>query len=442
MISPASTNPKVTEVGDYIFRVCFIDPFQGTVMAKFARRHAEGQEASRSCATCKNDYCVGLARVLHASAFTQLRRHDRGRASPTREGDIDFKAQLTAINGASPEAIFVPGYYTDVGLIARQARELGITVPLLGGDGWDSPEAVEIGGDGGRGLLLLATTTRPDDPSPRVQKFVAEVQGRSTATMPDAMAALGYDAAQRAGRRDQARRRDRAARRSATRSPPTKDFPGRHRRRSPSTTSATRAKPAVVLKIDEDGKLEVRASDRLGRPARAGRAAERPVACSEFLQQLVNGLAWGSDLRADRARLHDGLRRPAAHQLRPRRRRTWSARSSAFYAARALAGVGAEPLAGGSLLVLARAPWSACGAARASSSSALAYRPLRRRRASTVLITAIGVSLLARERRPARVRRRPEVLPAAHPARRARHSAAASPSRTMQLIILGGRRSR
>ena len=135
MISPASTNPKVTETGDYIFRVCFIDPFQGTVMANFARKTLK-LNAAAVLTDVKSDYSLGLARFFKAG-FTA----DGGKIVAEQNysaGDKDFNAQLTAIKAENPDEIFVPGYYTEVGLIALQARQLGITVPIFGGDGWES----------------------------------------------------------------------------------------------------------------------------------------------------------------------------------------------------------------------------------------------------------------------------------------------------------------
>ncbi len=190
MVSPASTNPGVTRGKDYVFRVCFIDPFQGTVMARFAREEL-GVERVAVLRDVRNDYSVGLADFF-VQAFTAAGGTivaDRSYGS----GDVDFKAQLTAIRGHRPEAIFVPGYYTDVGLVARQARELGIRVPLLGGDGWDSAKLLEIGGEALAGSFY-SNHYSPEDPSPRVRRFVEKYR-EAYGEAPDAMAALGYDAA-------------------------------------------------------------------------------------------------------------------------------------------------------------------------------------------------------------------------------------------------------
>lgn len=192
MISPSSTNPRVTEVGDMIFRICFIDPFQGYVCAKFAREH-ESLKADKVAILYDQSgaYSKGLAEEFQ-KAFTAL----GGTISENQaynNGDQDFTAQLTAIRSSDPDMIFVPGYYTDVGNIALQARQLGITVPLFGGDGWDSSQLAVIGGDAVNGCFY-ANHYSHEDPSPRVQDFIAKYKARF-GTVPDGLAALGYDAA-------------------------------------------------------------------------------------------------------------------------------------------------------------------------------------------------------------------------------------------------------
>lgn len=190
MLSPSSTNPKVTEQGDYIFRVCFIDPFQGHVMAKFALETLKLKKVA-ILTDVKNDYSVGLA-----SFFSETFKKGGGEVVMEQSysaGDIDFKSQLTAIRGRSPEAIFVPGYYTEVGLIGRQARELGIKAPLLGGDGWDSPKLKEIGGTALDGSYF-SNHYSEEDKSPHVQGFIAKFK-EAFGVVPDGLAAMGYDAA-------------------------------------------------------------------------------------------------------------------------------------------------------------------------------------------------------------------------------------------------------
>lgn len=190
MISPSSTNPKVTAQGDYIFRVCFIDPFQGLVMAKFAMEDLKGKKLA-VLRDVKNDYSVGLAQFFsdyvnkHGGQITMDQSYS--------EGDQDFKSQLTAIRGTKPDAIFVPGYYGDVALIARQARQLGITVPLLGGDGWDAPELKTVGGDAINGSYF-SNHYSSEDQSPVIQNFITKFKAKY-GRVPDGLAAMGYDAA-------------------------------------------------------------------------------------------------------------------------------------------------------------------------------------------------------------------------------------------------------
>jgi branched-chain amino acid transport system substrate-binding protein len=190
MISPSSTNPKVTELGDYIFRVCFIDPFQGQMIAKFAKSTLNFSKAA-VLRDAKNDYSVGLANY-----FTEAYQALGGTVVADvayAEGDQDFKAQLTAIKAKKPQFIMVPGYYTEVGLIARQAKELGIDAPLLGGDGWVSDKLLEIAEDALNGSYFV-NHFYEGNPNPLVQKFVADYQQRYNAK-PDGLAALAYDAA-------------------------------------------------------------------------------------------------------------------------------------------------------------------------------------------------------------------------------------------------------
>jgi branched-chain amino acid transport system substrate-binding protein len=220
MISPSSTNPRVTQVGNYIFRVCFLDTFQGAVMAKFAYDTLKVRKVA-ILVDVRSDYSVGL-QTFFGQAFKKL-----GGTVVTdqsySQGDSDFRAQLTAIKGANPDAIYVPGYYTEVGTIVHQARELGITVPFLGSDGWDSPKLWEIGGAALNGCYF-SNHYATDDPNPVVQKFVNDYKAKY-GQLPDALAALAYDAArilaaaiEKAGSTDGAKVRDQIA--------ATKDFDG------------------------------------------------------------------------------------------------------------------------------------------------------------------------------------------------------------------------
>jgi branched-chain amino acid transport system substrate-binding protein len=250
MISPSSTNPEVTKAGDYIFRVCFIDPFQGFVMAKFASGTLKITKAA-VLRDIKNDYSVGLADVFSEN-FKKMGGTIVADQSYSA-GDTDFNAQLTAIKATNPQAIFVPGYYTEVGLIARQAKKQGIKVPLLGGDGWDSPKLTEIGGKDLDGAFF-SNHSSMDDPSPAIQKFASGYKTRYNVAS-DALAGLGYDSAmvlfdaiKRAGTTEGPKLRDAIAQ--------TKDHAGVTGK---ITLDADRNanKPAVVLEI-KDGKFVYR----------------------------------------------------------------------------------------------------------------------------------------------------------------------------------------
>lgn len=190
MISPASTNPQVTEVGDFIFRACFVDSFQGEAMAKFAYTTLKmGNVAVLK--DIKNDYSVGLAEY-----FVKTFRLLGGGISSDEsysESDIEFRAQLSSILAKNPDGIFIPGYYTEVGLIARQARELGFRGYLFGGDGWDSSKTIQIGGEAVNNSYF-STHYASDDPNPQIQDFIKRFKSIYGET-PDAMAVLGYDAA-------------------------------------------------------------------------------------------------------------------------------------------------------------------------------------------------------------------------------------------------------
>ena len=190
MLTPSSTNPEVTKKGDFIFRSCFIDPYQGAAIAQFAAKTL-GAKSAAIMVDRKNDYSTGLEKVINET-FTKF----GGKIVATQsyqEGDQDFNAQLTSLKGSNPEVIFVPGYYNDVGLIAKQARDKGITVPLIGGDGWDSEQLYKIGGTALNGSYFTNHYS-PYDTDPRVQKFVSDYKARYSST-PDALAATAYDAA-------------------------------------------------------------------------------------------------------------------------------------------------------------------------------------------------------------------------------------------------------
>jgi branched-chain amino acid transport system substrate-binding protein len=190
MISPSSTNESVTLIGNMISRVCFIDGFQGYVVAKFARDNLKAQRVG-ILYDQQQAYSKGLAKEFD-HAFRALGGQVTTMQAYTG-GDVDLSAQLQSLKDTSPEAIFLPGYYTDAGNIARQARKLGITAPLLGGDGWDSEKLTEIGGDAIEGSYY-ANHYSFEETRPAVQEFVKKFQAKYGA-VPDGLAALGYDAA-------------------------------------------------------------------------------------------------------------------------------------------------------------------------------------------------------------------------------------------------------
>jgi len=252
MLSPASTNPEVTKKGDYIFRSCFIDPFQGPAMAKFAMREnkpdAPGLGLKKFAVLFANNapYSVGLK-----DEFIRAVKEMGGEITAVEsyaQGDANYTGQLTKIRDAAvkADAIYVPGYYSHVGQICRDARNLGLTVPLMGGDGWDSSKLAEIGGDAINGCYFTNHYSAEED-RPEVQAFVESFKRKFNGEVPDAMAILGYDAMrimadaiQRAGSTDGAKIRDALAK--------TRDFAGATGK---ITINADRnaEKPLVVLKI-------------------------------------------------------------------------------------------------------------------------------------------------------------------------------------------------
>ena len=227
MLSPGSTNPKVTEAGDYVFRACFIDPFQGEAMARFATEELKAKRVA-FLYPVNSDYGVGLRKFV-SETVSKKGGQVVADQSYTENQDVDFRGQLTRIKAANPDVIFVTGYYTEAGLIAQQARELGITVPLIGGDGWDSDQTVKIGRQAVEGCYFTNHYS-PDEDRPEVKKFVESYMATyknpdGSPKVPDAMAVLGYDsmklladAINRAGSTDGPKIRDALA--------ATKNFPG------------------------------------------------------------------------------------------------------------------------------------------------------------------------------------------------------------------------
>ena len=242
MVSPLATNPKVTEIGDYIFRVCFIDEFQGRLMARFALENLHAKTAATLTDT-KQDYSVGLTgffKETFTSGSGQIVREQS-----YESGDTDFRAQLTSIKAAVPEVVFVPGYYPEVGLILKQARQLGLTIPFLGCEAWDSPTLLQLAGKAADGCYF-SNQFSASDPAPVVQDFDMTYRAKF-GTLPDNFAALGYDAARvvldairRAGSSDPPAIREALA--------STKDYPGVS---GNITIDAKRnaSKPVVIMEI-------------------------------------------------------------------------------------------------------------------------------------------------------------------------------------------------
>lgn len=189
MLTPSATNPEVTQVGNYIFRACFIDPFQGYVMAKFMNENLKFKKAA-ILRDVKSDYSVGLSDVFQE----ELKKMGGEIVADLsyQEGDIDFKSQLTAIKAKNPDVIFVPGYYNEVALIAKQKKELGMKQVMLGGDGWSSPKLYEIAKDAINGNYFSNHYTT-ESTDPKTIEFVKNYKAKFSQDA-DVMAALGYDA--------------------------------------------------------------------------------------------------------------------------------------------------------------------------------------------------------------------------------------------------------
>ncbi len=245
MISPSSTNPKVTEGKQYVFRVCFTDDFQGKADAEFVAK--KGWKNVAVFTSADSDYSNGL------SSFFKKEFKEHGTIvadEEYRSTDRDFKPQLTRIKAQNPDIVYLPGYYTEVIDILKQARELGLNVPFVGGDGWDSEATYKTPQASG---CFFSDHYSPDEPRPEVQQFVKSYQARFN-KVPDAMAVTGYDAVRvlfdaikRAGSADPSAIRDAIAQ--------TKDFPGASGTITIDAQHNAR-KPLVMLEI-ENGKITI-----------------------------------------------------------------------------------------------------------------------------------------------------------------------------------------
>jgi branched-chain amino acid transport system substrate-binding protein len=186
LITPSGTNVAITTPGDYIFRACFIDPFQGVAGANFAYDTLGSRNAAIFFDN-GNDYCVGLA-----DSFRDQFKARGGTVvadESYQTGEVDFNAQLTKIRATNPDIIFLPDYYQTVSLIAKQVRQLGMTIPLLGGDGWDG--LIDNAGDEALNGFFSAGFSA-ESTAANVQTFVKAYEARFGYT-PDTFSALGYD---------------------------------------------------------------------------------------------------------------------------------------------------------------------------------------------------------------------------------------------------------
>jgi branched-chain amino acid transport system substrate-binding protein len=250
MLTPSATSPEVTSPGDFIFRSCYTDAFQGAAVARFA---ATNLGARRAAMLVQSDqrYSQELAAFIR-EAFVR-RGGEVVAVQEYREGAADFSAQLVELSASRPDVVFVPGYYLEAGLLARQARALGLDAPFVGGDGWDSPRLYEIGGQALAGDFF-STHFSAEDPDPQVQRFVADYR-RLFGSAPDSFAATAYDAVRIVlGAIARAPTLERRAIRDALAS--TKDFPGVT---GTVTFNAERnaVKSVVVVRIGENGKQSV-----------------------------------------------------------------------------------------------------------------------------------------------------------------------------------------
>ena len=190
MLTPSATSPEITAVGDYVFRSCYTDTFQGVALARFA---IGSLGALRAALLVDRDqgYSVELARLVREDFKRRGGKVVAEQQYP--DGESDFSVQLAEVGASQPDVVFIPGYYMEVGLLARQARALGLNAPLVGGDGWDSPRLTQIGGEALSGGFFT-THFSPEDPDPQVQRFVADYR-RLFVVSPDSFSATAYDAA-------------------------------------------------------------------------------------------------------------------------------------------------------------------------------------------------------------------------------------------------------
>ena len=191
-IALSATNPLVTKGNDYYFRVCFIDPFQGTVMANYAFKEVKAKKAV-IIREVSNDYSVGLAKFF-VDSFKKLTGDPNAILGELNynTNDQDFTAQLTTVKSMNPDVIFAPGNYTESALIMKQARELGITAPFLGGDTWETPEFIDVGKQSVEGAVF-STFFATEVPITDTSKVFLDAYRKQYQKEPAAVTALGFD---------------------------------------------------------------------------------------------------------------------------------------------------------------------------------------------------------------------------------------------------------
>lgn len=196
IIGPSATSETVTvdektgKVNDYAFRTCFIDPFQGKIAATFATETLNAKKVA-IFADSSSDYAKGLAKSFKETIESLGGEVVAEEAYVAK--DTDFKSTLTRLKSKNPDFIYIPGYYEEVGLIVKQARDAGITAPLMGGDGWDSPKLVDLAGGEALNDTYFTNHYSAEDPDEKIQKFVTSFKKENSDKTPDAFNALGYD---------------------------------------------------------------------------------------------------------------------------------------------------------------------------------------------------------------------------------------------------------
>lgn len=192
-VAPSATNPLVTAGNEYYFRVCFIDPFQGTVMAKYAANNLKAKKVA-ILQEVSSDYSVALCKFF-SDAFKKITGDENAivAKSSYNTGDQDFTAQLTNIKSQNPDVIYAPGNFTEGALLISQARQLGIDIPILGGDTWEAPDFLNIGKENVEGAVFSTFFTSEKPLNDESKKFLEEYR-KEYNEEPSAVAALGYDA--------------------------------------------------------------------------------------------------------------------------------------------------------------------------------------------------------------------------------------------------------